>query len=206
MLDFNTLVFRVPALLFAITIHEYAHAQAADAMGDPTPRYMGRLTMNPLAHLDVFGALMLVIVGFGWAKPVAIDDNNFRNRRDGILKVSLAGPAANLFVCFLAALVAAVMQNFGLLSNGVYQFLLWMQLYNVWFAFFNLIPVPPLDGAKILCTLLPAKQAWEYDNFVGSYGIYILLALVFIGVIGMIINPLAGLYMGIVSSILGLIF
>ena len=159
MLDFNTLVFRVPALLFAITIHEYAHAQAADAMGDPTPRYMGRLTMNPLAHLDVFGALMLVIVGFGWAKPVAIDDNNFRNRRDGILKVSLAGPAANLFVCFLAALVAAVMQNFGLLSNGVYQFLLWMQLYNVWFAFFNLIPVPPLDGAKILCTLLPAKQA-----------------------------------------------
>lgn len=206
MLDFNTLIFRVPALLFAITIHEYAHAQAADAMGDPTPRYMGRLTMNPLAHLDVFGALMLVIVGFGWAKPVAIDANNFRNRRDGILKVSLAGPAANLFVCFLAALVAAVMQNFGLLSQGVYQFLLWMQLYNVWFAFFNLIPVPPLDGAKILCTLLPEKQAWEYDNFVGSYGIYILLALVFTGVIGMIINPLAGLYMGIVSSILGLIF
>ena len=86
MLDFNTLVFRVPALLFAITIHEYAHAQAADAMGDPTPRYMGRLTMNPLAHLDVFGALMLVIVGFGWAKPVAIDDNNFRNRRDVFLR------------------------------------------------------------------------------------------------------------------------
>lgn len=206
MLDFGSMIFRVPALLFAITIHEYAHAQAADAMGDPTPRYMGRLTMNPLAHLDIMGGLLLVLVGFGWAKPVAIDANNFRNRRDGILKVSLAGPAANLFVCFLAALIAAAMQSFGMLSEGVYQFLLWMQLYNVWFAFFNLIPIPPLDGAKILCTLLPAKQAWEYDSFVGRYGMYILLALVFTGVIGMIINPLAGLYMGIVSNILGIIF
>lgn len=206
MLDFGSMIFRVPALLFAITIHEYAHAQAADAMGDPTPRYMGRLTMNPLAHLDIMGGLLLVLVGFGWAKPVAIDANNFRNRRDGILKVSLAGPAANLFVCFLAALIAAAMQSFGMLSEGVYQFLLWMQLYNVWFAFFNLIPIPPLDGAKILCTLLPAKQAWEYDSFVGQYGMYILLALVFTGVIGMIIDPLAGLYMGIVSNILGIIF
>lgn len=206
MLDFGSMIFRVPALLFAITIHEYAHAQAADAMGDPTPRYMGRLTMNPLAHLDIMGGLLLVLVGFGWAKPVAIDANNFRNRRDGILKVSLAGPAANLFVCFLAALIAAAMQSFSMLSEGVYQFLLWMQLYNVWFAFFNLIPIPPLDGAKILCTLLPAKQAWEYDSFVGQYGMYILLALVFTGVIGMIINPLAGLYMGIVSNILGIIF
>lgn len=206
MLDFGSMIFRVPALLFAITIHEYAHAQAADAMGDPTPRYMGRLTMNPLAHLDIMGGFLLVLVGFGWAKPVAIDANNFRNRRDGILKVSLAGPAANLFVCFLAALIAAAMQSFGMLSEGVYQFLLWMQLYNVWFAFFNLIPIPPLDGAKILCTLLPAKQAWEYDSFVGQYGMYILLALVFTGVIGMIINPLAGLYMGIVSNILGIIF
>lgn len=206
MLDFGSMIFRVPALLFAITIHEYAHAQAADAMGDPTPRYMGRLTMNPLAHLDIMGGLLLVLVGFGWAKPVAIDANNFRNRRDGILKVSLAGPAANLFVCFLAALIAAAMQSFGMLSEGVYQFLLWMQLYNVWFAFFNLIPIPPLDGAKILCTLLPAKQAWEYDSFVGQYGMYILLALVFTGVIGMIINPLSGLYMGIVSNILGIIF
>ena len=206
MLDFGSMIFRVPALLFAITIHEYAHAQAADAMGDPTPKYMGRLTMNPLAHLDIMGALLLVLVGFGWAKPVAIDANNFRNRRDGILKVSLAGPAANLFVCFLAALIGAAMQKFGMLSEGVYQFLLWMQLYNVWFAFFNLIPIPPLDGAKILCTLLPARQAWDYDAFVGQYGMYILLAMVFTGVIGMIINPLAAMYMGIVSNVLGLIF
>ena len=104
MLDFSTMIYRIPALLFAITIHEYAHAQCADAMGDPTPRHMGRLTFNPMAHLDVMGAMLLVLVGFGWAKPVAINQNNFRNRKEGIIKVSLAGPASNLFACFLASL------------------------------------------------------------------------------------------------------
>lgn len=206
MLDFGSMIFRIPALLFAITIHEYAHAQTADAMGDPTARYMGRMTMNPMAHLDPIGALLLVTVGFGWAKPVQINPNNFRNRKEGLLKVSLAGPAANLFVCFLAALIGAIMERFGMMSQGVYQFLLWMQLYNVWFAFFNLVPVPPLDGSKILCELLPPKQAWDYENFVGRYGFYILLALVFTGIIGMIINPLATGYMILVNNIIGIVF
>lgn len=206
MLDFGSMIFRIPALLFAITIHEYAHAQAADAMGDPTARYMGRMTMNPMAHLDPIGALLLVTVGFGWAKPVQINPDNFHNRKEGLLKVSLAGPAANLFVCFFAALVGAIMESFGMMSQGVYQFLLWMQLYNVWFAFFNLVPVPPLDGSKILCELLPPKQAWDYENFVGRYGFYILLALVFTGIIGMIINPLATGYMLLVNNIIGIVF
>lgn len=103
MLDFSTMIYRIPALLFAITIHEYAHAQCADSMGDPTARYMGRMTFNPMAHLDPLGAILLVVAGFGWAKPVEINPSNFRNRREGILKVSFAGPAANLFLCFLAA-------------------------------------------------------------------------------------------------------
>ena len=150
MLDFSTMIYRIPALLFAITIHEYAHAQCADSMGDPTARYMGRMTFNPMAHLDPLGAILLVVAGFGWAKPVEINPSNFRNRREGILKVSFAGPAANLFLCFLAAFFMTFLNRFGLLSDGVYRFLLWMQLYNVWFAFFNLIPVPPLDGSKIL--------------------------------------------------------
>ena len=206
MLDFSTMIYRVPALLFAISIHEYAHAQCAEAMGDPTPRHLGRLTFNPMAHLDIFGALLLVIVGFGWAKPVAINPNNFRNRREGMIKVSLAGPAANLFLCFLAALVAVVMAKFGFLSDGVAKLLLWMQLYNVWFAFFNLIPIPPLDGSKLLAELLPPKQAYDFENFVGQYGFYILIGLVFTGVIGMIINPLAQMYMILVSSVLGIFF
>ena len=84
MLDISTMIYRIPALLFAITIHEYAHAQCADSMGDPTPRYMGRLTFNPMAHLDPIGALLLVVAGFGWAKPVAINASNFRNRKEGM--------------------------------------------------------------------------------------------------------------------------
>lgn len=206
MLDISTMIYRIPALLFAITIHEYAHAQCADSMGDPTARYMGRLTFNPMAHLDPIGALLLVVAGFGWAKPVPINTSNFRNRKEGVLKVSFAGPAANLFLCFLAALLMAAMNRFGMLSDGVYRFLLWMQLYNVWFAFFNLIPVPPLDGSKIVSELLPPAMAWKFDNIVGQYGFYILIALVFTGITGMIINPLANGYMLLVNSIMHIIF
>lgn len=206
MLDISTMIYRIPALLFAITIHEYAHAQCADSMGDPTARYMGRLTFNPMAHLDPIGALLLVVAGFGWAKPVPINPSNFRNRKEGILKVSFAGPAANLFLCFLAAFLMAFMNRFGMLSDGVYRFLLWMQLYNVWFAFFNLIPVPPLDGSKILSELLPPSTAWKYDNMVGQYGFYILIALVFTGVTSWIINPLANGYMLLVNMLMHIIF
>lgn len=206
MLDISTMIYRIPALLFAITIHEYAHAQCADSMGDRTARYMGRLTFNPMAHLDPIGALLLVVAGFGWAKPVPINPSNFRNRKEGILKVSFAGSAANLFLCFLAAFLMAFMNRFGLLSDGVYRFLLWMQLYNVWFAFFNLIPVPPLDGSKILSELLPPSTAWKYDNMVGQYGFYILIALVFTGVTSWIINPLANGYMMLVNMLMHLIF
>ena len=190
--DFSSMLYRIPALLIAITIHEYAHAQTAEAMGDPTPRFMGRLTFNPLAHLDPIGALMLIVAGFGWAKPVGINPNNFRNRREGILKVSFAGPAANLFLCFLAALIVALMTKFGVMTKGVYSFLLWTQLYNVWFAF--------------LGELLPPRTAYQYENMVGQYGFYILLALVFTGIVGMIIRPLASTYMSLVNSILGIVF
>lgn len=208
MLDFDisSMLYRIPALLIAITIHEYAHAQTAEAMGDPTPRFMGRLTFNPLAHLDPIGALMLIVAGFGWAKPVAINPNNFKNRREGMLKVSFAGVAANLFLCFLAALIVAVMSKFGIMTKGVYSFLLWTQMYNVWFAFFNLIPIPPLDGSKILGELLPPRTAYKYETMVGQYGFYILLALVFTGIIGVIINPFASMYLKLVNSILGIIF
>ena len=206
MLDFASMIYRIPALLFAISIHEYAHAQCADSMGDPTARYMGRLTFNPMAHLDPIGAILLVVAGFGWAKGVPINVNNFRNRREGILKVSFAGPAANLFLCFLAALMMALLGRMGMLSDGLYKFLFWMQLYNVWFAFFNLIPVPPLDGSRILSELLPAKQSWQFNEIVDRYGFYILIALVFTGITSMIINPLANGYLRLIQGLLGLVF
>ncbi|MGM9570338.1 MAG: site-2 protease family protein [Phascolarctobacterium sp.] len=206
MLDFASMIYRIPALLFAISIHEYAHAQCADSMGDPTARYMGRLTFNPLAHLDPIGAILLVVAGFGWAKGVPINVNNFRNRREGILKVSFAGPAANLFLCFLAALMMALLAKMHMLSDGLYRFLFWMQLYNVWFAFFNLIPVPPLDGSRILSELLPAKQSWQFNQMVDRYGFYILIALVFTGITSMIINPLANGYLRLIQGLLSIVF
>lgn len=206
MLDFASMIYRIPALLFAISIHEYAHAQCADSMGDPTARYMGRLTFNPIAHLDPIGAILLVVAGFGWAKGVPINVNNFRNRREGILKVSFAGPAANLFLCFLAALMMALLGRMGMLSDGLYKFLFWMQLYNVWFAFFNLIPVPPLDGSRILSELLPAKQSWQFNEIVDRYGFYILIALVFTGITSMIINPLANGYLRLIQGLLSIVF
>ena len=206
MLDFASMIYRIPALLFAISIHEYAHAQCADGMGDPTARYMGRLTFNPMAHLDPIGAILLVVAGFGWAKGVPINVNNFRNRREGILKVSFAGPAANLFLCFLAALMMALLGRMGMLSDGLYKFLFWMQLYNVWFAFFNLIPVPPLDGSRILSELLPAKQSWQFNEIVDRYGFYILIALVFTGITSMIINPLANGYLRLIQGLLSIVF
>ena len=206
MLDFASMIYRIPSLLFAISIHEYAHAKCADSMGDPTARYMGRLTFNPLAHLDPIGAILLVVAGFGWAKGVPINVNNFRNRREGILKVSFAGPAANLFLCFLAALMMALLGRMGMLSDGLYRFLFWMQLYNVWFAFFNLIPVPPLDGSRILSELLPAKQSWQFNEIVDRYGFYILIALVFTGITSMIINPLANGYLRLIQGLLSIVF
>ena len=206
MLDFASMIYRIPALLFAISIHEYAHAQCADSMGDPTARYMGRLTFNPLAHLDPIGAILLVVAGFGWAKGVPINVNNFRNRREGILKVSFAGPAANLFLCFVAAFMMAFLGKMHMLSDGLYRFLFWMQLYNVWFAFFNLIPVPPLDGSRIMSELLPAKQSWQFNEIVDLYGFYILIALVFTGITGMIINPLANGYLRLIQSLLSIVF
>ena len=199
------LLYRIPALLIALTVHEYAHALVADSMGDPTPKAMGRLTLNPLAHLDILGLLMLVVVGFGWAKPVGINPSYFRNQKEGLIKVSFAGPGANFFLAFLAAFLIAAMGKFGILTEGVYTFLLWTQLYNVWFAFFNLIPIPPLDGSKILISLLPPSQAYEYLR-IEPYSMYILIALLLTGAVGIILRPLAAAFLTAVSFLLSFIF
>lgn len=206
MFDLASMIYRVPALLFAITIHEYAHAAVADSEGDPTARFMGRLTFNPMAHMDPVGALLLIMTGFGWAKPVTVNPTNFRHGRSSRIKVAFAGPAANLFLCFLACLVFTLMAKFHMLSPTVSHFLMSMVYINVWFAFFNLIPIPPLDGSQILEELLPYNRLWDYRNVVDRYGFLILIALVFTGAVNMFIKPLASLYVGTISTILNMIF
>lgn len=170
------------ALIVALTVHEYAHAYVADRLGDPTPGQYGRLTLNPLAHLDVVGTLLIILAGFGWAKPVPINPANFGNWRRDTIIVAAAGPLANITLLF----VLGIPYKLGLLEVGgfgavspVDKLLRMMLQINAMLAVFNLIPIPPLDGSKVLQGLLPPEQAVSYAR-IQPYGIYILLALVFL--------------------------
>lgn len=199
------MIFRIPALLLALTIHEYAHAQAAESMGDTTPSAYGRVTMNPLAHIDPIGLLLLLFAGFGWAKPVPINPSKFKNISRGIKLVSFAGPAANFFIAFMSMFAIFALSNFSLLTMGVASFLKLNILYNIWFGLFNLIPLPPLDGSRILNEYLPLR--WQYEYYkIAPYSNYILLALVFTGIAGLIIKPGAQLIIAVMQSFLKIIF
>lgn len=191
----------LPAVVLGLTFHELAHGWVADSLGDPTPRYHGRLTLNPLAHVDVIGLILLFIAGFGWAKPVPVNPYNFRgNMRQGMVLVSLAGPAANLVLAFLGAVLLGL--GVWALPYG-YEILTAVVRINIVLAVFNLLPVPPLDGSKILAGLLPGRQAWLYT--LESYGTIILLFLLFTGVIGrvlgVIIHPLYRAFMSLAKAV-----
>jgi Zn-dependent protease len=180
------LLLLLPAILIGLTFHEFAHGWVADRLGDHTARYQGRLTLNPLAHIDPVGFLMLILFKFGWAKPVPVNPYNMHGDPSrNMLLVSLAGPAANLLV----ALLAAVLIGTGLpriIPYGNYLFYLTLQI-NVVLAIFNLIPVPPLDGSKILAGLLPGQSRFIYQ--METYGTIILLILLFTGVLGRFLWP-----------------
>ncbi len=165
------------ALLIPVTIHEFAHAYVADRLGDPTPRAQGRLTLNPLAHLDPLGSLVFLVSGFGWAKPVQINPANFADWRRGTLVVAAAGPLANVTL----ALILGAPYKVGLLDISTPDLfttiVLLMIRINAVLAIFNLIPVPPLDGSKILVGVLPPAQAIAYARL-QPFGLVILLLLV----------------------------
>jgi len=172
----------VVALAAAITIHEFAHAWAAERLGDPTPRLLGRLTLNPLAHLDLVGTIMLIFARFGWGKPVPFDPFNLRNpRRDSAL-ISLAGPTANLALAVLSSLALrlwiAPMAGVSLLASIFLAFFELLITMNVMLAVFNLIPIHPLDGFKIVGGLLPEESARQWQELEG-YGMIFLIFLIF---------------------------
>ncbi|MCH5188223.1 MAG: site-2 protease family protein [Oscillospiraceae bacterium] len=189
---------RFLVLFTAITIHEFAHGFVADRLGDPTARNSGRLTLNPLSHLDPIGAICMVLFGFGWAKPVPFNPFYFRNRKRDTALVSLAGPAANILLAFASTIIYVpfIVFVFSRFPNPVTIFILGtlqsLVSLNIGFAVFNLIPFPPLDGSKILGAILPNSTYMDllrYERF-GFPVLFILSLTGILGrVLGVIIEP-----------------
>ncbi len=188
---------RLPAILAALTFHEYAHGWVADKLGDPTARRLGRLTFNPLAHLDPIGTLALIFSPVGWAKPIPVRFENLRNPRRDMVLVAAAGPAANLILAAVSAWSLRLFEGAGELGEPtwllgwmtpVYLMLHRSVLINVALAIFNLLPLLPLDGGRVTAGLLPPRQAASYGRL-ERYGFVILLVLIFSGAVDRLIWP-----------------
>lgn len=182
---------RIPVLLIALTVHESAHGWAAYKMGDPTARNFGRITLNPLKHLDPIGALMMLLFGFGWAKPVPINARNFDNPRRGMALSAAAGPASNLILGFLGILVYSIAEKLlmpslvagNMIAYAVLLFLMVFYSLNIGLAIFNLIPIPPLDGSRMFFILLPPKLYFGLMKYEHMIMVVMMLLLFFTDII-----------------------
>lgn len=186
------LLLSIPGLLLAISMHECAHGYAAYIMGDNTAKYSGRLSLNPLNHLDPIGAICMLLFRFGWAKPVQINPRNFNNQRLGIIIVSLAGPMANFVLGFISCIIFYAI-NIYATGNTLWEFINMVLLYsiymNVGFMIFNLIPIPPLDGSKIVMEFLPYNLKYKIYQYERYFGL-ILIIFVYAGVMTPVLGVL----------------
>ncbi|WP_271628672.1 site-2 protease family protein [Caldicellulosiruptor sp. DIB 104C] len=188
-----TVLLRIPGLLFAISVHEAAHGYVAYLQGDDLPKRQGRITLNPLPHIDIFGIIALMLFGFGWAKPVVTDPRNYKNPKVGMGLTALAGPVANILSAIVFAIVLKYIDKYNLVSNR-YVLIMLQQAYfiNVYLAIFNLLPIPPLDGSKILFIFAPAKYIEFYYRF-ELIGQIILIACIFFApyLLSFVLQPIA---------------
>ncbi|AZR74794.1 hypothetical protein BBF96_02295 [Anoxybacter fermentans] len=193
------MILGIPVFLLSLSIHEFAHGKVADLLGDPTPRWMGRLTLDPRAHIDPFGLIVLLLTQrIGWAKPVPVNPTYFKNPRKGMLYVGLAGPLSNLTLAIMMAIILHVWRFFNYSTFGmpfsimisIFDLIRLMLIVNVALAVFNLLPFPPLDGSRILAGLLPSRQAYILDYLEGNIGMMILFMLAMTGILGKIISPI----------------
>jgi Zn-dependent protease len=197
-MDPVNLLLSVPAVLWAISFHEFCHGYAAKLVGDPTAERQGRLSLNPLAHFDVVGTLLLLFVGFGWAKPVPINTRYFRHPQRDIVLVSLAGPAGNVLTAVVCVLFLRLLGMRWLLAIGpaAQRVLFQMISINMGLAAFNLIPIPPLDGSKILYAFVPFRFLRHY-YWLERYGMIILFALLFTGAVNFFFAPIFSVLWGL---------
>jgi len=188
-----------PPLLLALTFHEFSHGFVAFSLGDPTAKNNGRLTMNPLRHLDPIGTIAFFFIKFGWAKPVPVNPLNFKNPRRDMLWVALAGPLSNIFLAIVCAILTKVVVLINsivphsLILGAILEPLYLMLRHSVWInlilAIFNFLPIPPLDGSRILSGILPEEMARAYGS-IEQYGFIIILLLAFSGILGKLILPI----------------
>ena len=187
------LIIQAPPFLFALTVHELAHGYVAWRLGDPTAKNEGRLTLNPLKHLDPLGVLAFIIMKIGWAKPVPVNPRYFKNPQRDMLLVALAGPGSNIILAVASAALAHLFVALQFLPFFILQPVVAMLAASVWInimlAVFNCIPIPPLDGSKVLMGLLPPEAARGYAKL-EPFGFIVLLVLFYTGVIGWIIMPI----------------
>lgn len=187
-INFNLLMIQAPVILLSLTVHEYFHGWTANKLGDPTAELRGRLTLNPIAHLDVLGTILMFVVGFGWAKPVPINAMNFKDAKKGTLLVAIAGPLSNLATAVVAGIILRPMIPkvlTGEIAAGSLESLLVIILvlalvYGIALAVFNMIPIPPLDGSRVMYAVLPDKLLYPYSRF-ERYGVLLLFALFIFG-------------------------
>lgn len=196
-------VIAVINLIIAITVHEFAHAIAADKLGDPTPRLQGRISLNPLRHLDIYGSLFMILAGFGWGKPVQFDPFNLRDPRRDAAIISFAGPLSNILMASVVGLVSWGLVTFGSLPSLVMTILYLFIYTNISLAVFNMIPIHPLDGFKIVGGLLPKDKAHEWYSLERYGMIFLILLIMPIGkssMIGLIVRPVVNFLVSLIAG------